>query len=196
MSDQLNSTTAADRAVPGSARYLRQMRTFAATLVAMTEGWTPEQLLQAVQGRVPRVSVHDDDNLLDRLRAGDGAVSTAYEVPVQFLLDGEDLVATFRWRGEPHLFGIRFPTSKSPISPSTGEVCESPDEWAQEVGLVLMEELDTGLVARGRRAVSPSGIVELDYRHNDADYREERVALPPLPDGYEYRISIVPPQPD
>jgi hypothetical protein len=172
------------------------MRAFAATLVVMTEGWTPAQLLEAVRSGVPSVSVHDDSNLLDAVRAGDGAVSTAYEVPMQFSLDGADLVATFRWPGEQHLFGVRFPTSDVPTGPSTGDVCESPDEWAQEVGLVLMEELDTGLVRRGRRALSPSGIVELDHWHNDPTYREQRASLPSLNDGQEYRVSIVPPESD
>jgi hypothetical protein len=62
------------------------------------------------------------------------------------------------------------------------------------VALVLMEELDTGLVTRGRRVVSPSGVVELDYRHNDPAYRQERTALPPPTDGQEYRVRIVPPE--
>ena len=62
------------------------------------------------------------------------------------------------------MYGVRFPTTGAPDGPSTGEVCETAEEWAQEVALVLMEELDTGLVTRGRRSVSEQGIVELHYR--------------------------------
>lgn len=112
----------------------------------MTDGWTPEQLLDAVRSVVSSVEAGDE------------------RVPVEILLDGEDLLVTFSWPGQPHLFGIRFRPSESPAGPWTGEVCESPEEWAHEVALALMEELDTGLVHRGRRTVTAKGIVELHYR--------------------------------
>lgn len=70
----------------------------------------------------------------------------------------------FPWEGEPHRLGVRFRTSESPEGPSTGEMCEYPEEWAQEVALVLMEELDTGLVHRARRSGTAQGVVELHYR--------------------------------
>lgn len=99
------------------------------------------------------------------MRAGVASVPAGDErVPVEVLLDGEDLLVTFRWPAQPHLLGVRFRPSESPEGPSTGEVCLSPEEWAQEVGWVLMEELDTGLVHRGRRSVTDQGVVELHYR--------------------------------
>lgn len=112
------------------------------------------------------------------------------------LLDGTGIVVTFHWRDDPQLYGVHFPTTEAPKGPSTGEVCETAEEWAQEVALVLMEELDTGLVARGRRVVSPSGVVELDYRHNDSAHRDKATTPPPLPDGHEYRVAMLPPETD
>ena len=112
----------------------------------MAEGWTPDELLAAVQVRVQQGPDHDG------------------EIPMQALLDGGDLLVTFRWPSEPHLFGIRFPLAEAPQGPSTGEVCETTEEWATEVGWVLMEELGTGLVRWGHRSLTPRGVVELDYR--------------------------------
>lgn len=117
-----------------------------ATLHLMPSGWAPEQLLDAVRSVVSSVE------------AGDG------RVPAEVLLDGEDLLVTFSWPDQPQLFGIRVRPSESPEGPSTGEVCESAEEWAQEVAWVLMEELGTGLVHHGRRTVTTQGIVELHYR--------------------------------
>ena len=91
----------------------------------------------------------------------------ADRIPVEVVLDGEDLLVTFSWPGEPHPLGIRFTTTDAPTGPSTGELCETPEEWATEVALVLMEELDTGVVRWGRRTRTPTGVVELDYRRSD-----------------------------
>lgn len=110
------------------------------------------------------------------------------------LLDGTDIVVTFHWRDDPQLYGVRFSITEAPEGPSTGEVCETAEEWAQEVALVLMEELDTGLVTRGRRVVSPSGVVELDYRHTDSVHLDNVTTPPPLPDGHEYRVAKLPPE--
>lgn len=122
------------------------MSAFTATLHFVLNGWTPGQLLDAVRSVVSSVE------------AGDG------RVPAEVLLDGEDLLVTFSWPDQPQLFGIRVRPSESPEGPSTGEVCESAEEWAQEVAWVLMEELGTGLVHHGRRTVTTQGIVELHYR--------------------------------
>jgi hypothetical protein len=121
-----------------------------ATLVVMANRWTPEQLLEAVQQRVQRVRL--------------GPPSDDDRIPMQAEQDGGELLVTFRWPGEPQRLGLRFWTSEAPVGPSTGEICDSPDEWAKEVGWVLMEELDTGLVHRGRRPPTEQGVVELHYR--------------------------------
>ena len=156
---------------------MRHERAFAARLDVMSEVWAPLHLLEVVEARV---------------RTGPDGEKT----PMRALLDGTDIVVTFHWRDDPQLYGVRFATTEAPEGPSTGEVCETAEEWAQEVALVLMEELDTGLVTRGRRVVSPSGVVELDYRHDDPAYQERATTLPPLPDGYYYRVVALPPETD
>lgn len=143
----------------------------------MAEAWAPEHLLAVVQDFV-------------------GSGPDDQQTPMDSLLDGADIIVTFRWRDHPQLFGVRFPTTQAPAGPMTGEVCETAEEWAQEVALVLMEELDTGLVTRGRRVVGPHGVVELDYRHNDPAFKEKTQTLPPLPRGHFYRAEVVPPETD
>lgn len=138
----------------------------------MTCVWDHETLLAVVRRAVPHVPAGDD------------------EVPAQVELDTDDLLVTFRWPGEPHLFGVRFPLEQAPAGPSTGEVCDSPEEWAWEVSLVLAEELGTGLVRRGRRTVTSTGLVELEYRVN-ADGYDAPAALGPPPPGHHYEVGIV-----
>ena len=62
----------------------------------MADGWTPEQLLDAVRSVVSSVEAGDE------------------RVPVEVLFDGEDLLVTFSWPDQPHLFGIRSRPSASP----------------------------------------------------------------------------------
>ena len=63
--------------------------------------------------------------------------------PVEVATDGGDLVVVFRYGGLPELFAVRFSLTRMPEGPQTGEVCESLDDWAQEVDWVLEEELNT-----------------------------------------------------
>jgi hypothetical protein len=111
----------------------------------MSDLWSAEHLLQVVRAQV---------------ESGPDEART----PMHAVLEGTDILVTFRWGDDPHLYGVRFPTTDAPEGASTGEVCRTADEWAQEVALVLMEELDTGLVTRGRRSSNAQGLVELHYR--------------------------------
>ena len=139
----------------------------------MADGWRAETLLEAVHAGVPSVRLAGRDE----------------RMPVEVLLDGDDLLVTFHWPDEPHLFGIRFHSSVSPEGPSTGDGCESPEEWAQEVDWVLTEELDTGLVHRGRRSVTDQGVVELHCLRNDFPDQGSTATLPPLPDAVRLQRS-------
>jgi hypothetical protein len=115
----------------------------------MTVSWTRDHLFEAVQRRVQcvRLGMPDDDG-----------------VPMEVERDGDELLVTFDWPDEPKRLGLRFWMSEAPQGPSTGDICGSPDEWAGEVGWVLMEELDTGLVRRAPRSLTGSGVIELHYR--------------------------------
>jgi hypothetical protein len=83
---------------------------------------------------------------------------------MQAVLEDDDVLVTFDWPGEGDRLGMRFPLAEAPVGPSTGEVCDTPAQWAAEVGFVLMEELETGLTRRAPRSVRADSVVELHYR--------------------------------
>ena len=85
--------------------------------------------------------------------------------PVEFTTEGSDLVVRFRYQGHPELFAVRFSLDHMPQGPQTGEVCESLDEWAQEVDWVLDEELNTRMVETAERTVADDGEVTLRWRN-------------------------------
>ena len=85
--------------------------------------------------------------------------------PVEVTTDGSDLVVRFRHEGHPELFAVRFSLGRMPEGPQTGEVCESLDEWAQEVDWVLDEELNTRMVETAERTVADDGGVTLRWRN-------------------------------
>ena len=74
--------------------------------------------------------------------------------PVEVTTNGSDLVVTFRYEGHPETFAVRFSLARMPEGPQTGEVCESLDDWAEEVDWVLDEELNTRMVETAERAVA------------------------------------------
>lgn len=84
--------------------------------------------------------------------------------PVEVTTDGGDLVVVFRYGGLPELFAVRFSLARMPEGPQTGEVCESLDDWAQEVDWVLDEELNTRMVETAERTVADDGVVFLRWR--------------------------------
>ena len=55
----------------------------------------------------------------------------------------------FRWRRHPRTFAVRVPLT--PDSPWTGAPFTSAQDWAYEVALLLMEELDTGAACWAQR---------------------------------------------
>lgn len=85
--------------------------------------------------------------------------------PVEVTTDGSDLVVRFRCDGHPELFAVRFSLGLMPEGPQTGEVCESLDDWAQEVDWVLDEELNTRMVETAERTVADDGVVTLRWRN-------------------------------
>jgi hypothetical protein len=52
-----------------------------------------------------------------------------------------------------------------PEGPQTGEVCDSLDDWAEEVHRVLDEELNTRMVETAERTVADDGVVTLRWRN-------------------------------
>jgi hypothetical protein len=88
--------------------------------------------------------------------------------------DGNRMLLEFRWRRDPNTYvlGIDYPEDAS--SPWDGLPVDGAQQWAQDLDGLLMEELDTGLVARARRRAR-GDFVELDF-HQDSRDR--------LPPGY------------
>lgn len=62
------------------------------------------------------------------------------------------LLTEFRWRMDPNAYVVAFAFPEDATSPWTGLPVDDAQEWAQEIAFLLMEELDTGLVARARRS--------------------------------------------
>lgn len=94
-------------------------------------------------------------------------VSCTFDEP---RLVAEELLVGFWWQREPTRYRVRLSLHLIPQGPSTGEVCESSAHWATEVGWVLMEELETGLVARAPRTLAPDGLVDLLWRAGPAGH--------------------------
>jgi hypothetical protein len=85
--------------------------------------------------------------------------------PQKVAVDGGDLLVTFRYEGYTELFGVRFSLDNMPQGPCTGDVCESLDDWAEEVDWTLDEELNTRMVQTAKRSVSAEGLVMLRWRN-------------------------------
>lgn len=108
--------------------------------------------------------------------------------------EGDDVLVAFRWKLDPHTYVTRHPSA---VLPMTGE---EPDgwqaegvEWAQEwadcLGLELMEELDTGLMARARRSQVGDRILLTRPSPAAPDGRSHRVAVSEVPQ-YSPRVSL------
>lgn len=86
--------------------------------------------------------------------------------------DGDEVAVVFRWRRNPHPFVIRFGRGFAAFFAE--EEGAGLDVWCEDVRLWLMEELDTGLLAR-------------------ADRRREggEIVLTPSSDGHRPRAAWV-----
>lgn len=92
------------------------------------------------------------------------ARAVAYR-PLEVTTDGSGLVVAFRYEGHSELFAVRFSLARMPEGPQTGEVCESLDDWAQEVDWVLDEELNTCMVETAERISADGGVIILQWRN-------------------------------
>ena len=52
---------------------------------------------------------------------------------------GDEMVVIVRLPGKPGLFGVSYSLASLPYGPNTGEVCDTPEEWAVEIALDLDE---------------------------------------------------------
>ncbi|UTT64865.1 hypothetical protein NMQ01_08940 [Janibacter sp. CX7] len=71
--------------------------------------------------------------------------------------EGDEVAVVFRWRRNPHHFVVRFGRDFAAFFAE--EEGAGLDAWCEDVGFWLMEELDTGLLARADRQCAGAEVV-------------------------------------
>ena len=117
--------------------------------------WTDEEVLAAVRRHVAAPAPRPSWDFV-------GAEVVDRAVRVTFTLREDSVLG--RRRHEPGRFAVDYPLTDLPEGPSTGEECDTPDEWAVEVTVDIDEEVDTGGVWRAERSAGPEGAVLLRWR--------------------------------
>jgi hypothetical protein len=81
------------------------------------------------------------------------------------LIDDDVRVVLRHVRADDRLYEIRFSLSNAPYGASTGEVCQSVQEWGVEVAVALDEVIGTRDIddAEVRSETDPDGIVLLRW---------------------------------
>ena len=85
--------------------------------------------------------------------------------PVEVTVAGDDLVVKFHYDGYAELFAVRFSLDRMPEGPCTGDVCQTVEDWAEEIDWTLDEELGTRMVQTAERTVADDGVVTLRWRN-------------------------------
>lgn len=106
--------------------------------------WAPAVLADALRDALSRVSMPKD-----------------HYQPVDVEADGADVRLTLRIRDDPTTYVILLSAQPPYLGKSTGEPCESPQDWAEEVWWMLMEEVDTRSIDSARRTQLRGGLVRL-----------------------------------
>lgn len=84
------------------------------------------------------------------------------------LVDGDARVVLHRLRDDDRPHAVRYSLQRLPVGPWTGEVCETPDQWAVEVAGDLTEVIATREIEQGERRVEPDGVVLVRWWANDS----------------------------
>lgn len=79
-----------------------------------------------------------------------GAVTRGFE-GIDVRDDADRLLVEFQWLRDPNHYVVDFPYPEDATSAWTGLPVSDAQEWAVDIAFLLMEELDTGFVARARR---------------------------------------------
>jgi hypothetical protein len=77
-------------------------------------------------------------------------------------LDGDAVLVIFRLANRSR-FGVRYTLSDAPEGPNTGEPCDTPEDWAEEIWVDMEEQILTGGVARAEHSRRPGGLVLLAW---------------------------------
>ena len=84
------------------------------------------------------------------------------------LVDGDVRVVLRRLRDDDRPHGVRYSLERLPVGPCTGEVCDTPDQWAIEVVWDLDEAIGTREIETGDRRVEPDGVVLVRWWNTDS----------------------------
>jgi hypothetical protein len=76
-------------------------------------------------------------------------------------LDGDGVLVVFRV-GDRR-FGVRYSFDEAPLGPNTGEPCDRPKEWADEIALDMVEPVLTGGLTRAERVLGADGLTVLRW---------------------------------
>lgn len=77
-------------------------------------------------------------------------------------LEGDKVLVTFRV-DDGRRFGVRYDLAEVPMGNNTGWVCDTAEDWADEIGLTMDEQVLTGGVARAERMVRADGVTVLSW---------------------------------
>lgn len=107
--------------------------------------WVPGEVLVAVRDRLGLRGRWDSGWLFERAE-----------------LDGERVLVILRFEDERR-FGVHYELADVPNGPNSGELCETPQDWADEIVLDIDEQVLTGGVGRAERAAGPDGLEVLRW---------------------------------
>jgi hypothetical protein len=68
------------------------------------------------------------------------------------------------FRVKSDIFGVLYPLDDLRAGVNTREPCDTPREWAEEIGWDIDEQVLTGGLLRAHRAPAPDGLVLLRWR--------------------------------
>jgi hypothetical protein len=112
----------------------------------MDASWTPDKVVESVR-RLLASAFFDHRHLIDRVDLVDEDVL----VVLRGLLDDDEL------------YGVRFSLAQVPRGPSTGEACDSAEQWAGEVAIDLDEAIGTREIERAEQKAGQDGVVLLRW---------------------------------
>jgi hypothetical protein len=105
--------------------------------------WSPEDVVLAVHAA---------------LRWNDPGAPWTFQTA---MLAGDGVLVVFQIGDDE--YAVRYPFTDVPAGPNTGEPCDNPREWAEEIRLDMDEQTLTGGVSRAQRSARPNGLVELHW---------------------------------
>ena len=103
------------------------------------------------------------DEILDAIHSTFSHPPMTYSFIRAELEPGRVLVVFQQWEYPGQDLGVYYSLTTLPVGPMTGEVRESPQVWAGEIGIDLAELCNTGGLDRAERLPGPNGVTLLRW---------------------------------